>query len=1109
MKKPVFSYPHQPPKWLAEWPSKNEIDQDFSFGIRAYASKVGSREPIHALDWTDTTLELKIGRQKSTWRLQGGQWQISCTCGYRDEFCVHSYLAARLFFAVLKAEEWRTTSLKEEQSASSKVSTGGPHPTDNTASNSGSKKRDKAFLDDFPDSPLAQASVNNGFSTNSPARLEVEVDFHYAPGRVALRFYCFKNDQRNLFRLQSLYNLVTRLQHADRSKEVWSEDDYKFLTWVKKQIYRTPEWRSNLNLLKLSKSRFQNWLKVWQEHPGRFIERSSQKPLQTKPEKCSMRFKLFRDGEMIRVAAITTTESGEEYQFHELYKALLEGRHKAIMDGRILDFKPPVSWQILTDFFSRKNPGIPRDKLLDYLPAIIENRFDLLTGDILHRQNRSDCPICLSANADGGDILLGAIIGEAVIRPDTETPAGGLRMNKEKGLTLTLYQSPNLPAVRQLLQKLPLEPGDNDQYRLQGRVDNVSHFLSLWRGLPNEVEKKYSPILGSLLDTNTSPRPVINLRESSICIKVQLLWNINGAEVSDREMKLAIDHKKTVIRSAAGRWLAINPAAVAPIRQKFNAAGFGAADRLNLFSPDARHLLQELNKQETGYTLAPGAKPVYTKIINQPEPPRLSLPPELKDTFREYQKTGFSFLAERMSYQIGTILADDMGLGKTIQALALLQAMKNKAQNRTDPLPRENAENNQNTKGQLRALVICPASVTGVWLEEAEKFCPGLNCRLYSGEQNTRRYLLSEPTWDLIIINYSLLRNDISYFSKQRFDLTILDEAQRIKNPDTKTSHAVKSINTANRLALTGTPLENRLLDLWSIMDFLNPGFLSSREKFLAAYDNSSQGERLGRNIAPLMIRRTKSMVANELPPRISEVLRVEMGEEQRKLYNELRSQALEKAEQSESTMEILALLTRLRQACCDPRLLPPGIVPGENAETAASAKLETLMEMTEELLAENHSILVFSQFTSMLSLIEEKLCELNWPHYKITGSTPANQRSEIVRQFNQDPEPAIFLLSLKAAGTGLTLTKADYVFIYDPWWNPAVENQAIDRTHRIGQTKSVVAYRLVVANSIEENVVRQQQGKAELFEAVVSESTGEEAQVAKFTDADLRRLLS
>ena len=464
--------------------------------------------------------------------------------------------------------------------------------------------------------------------------------------------------------------------------------------------------------------------------------------------------------------------------------------------------------------------------------------------------------------------------------------------------------------------------------------------------------------------------------------------------------------------------------------------------------------------------------------------PEIDLPKGLRAELRPYQKTGLNFLAYAARFQLGALLADDMGLGKTVQALAWLQHLREE-------------------KSIGPALVICPASVVFNWEREATQFTPGLKVLLLTAGEHRHTLRQEIPTHDLIITNYALLRRDLAALQKFSFRAIILDEAQNIKNPDSMVARAAKALKADHKLALTGTPLENRLLDLWSIMEFVHAGYLPERSKFLEQYDRgASQPARalLSSRMRPVMLRRLKKQVAQDLPDRIEERLDCELTEGQRKFYlAELQRsrQALSTLEApgGQSRMHVLAALTRLRQICCHPML-------AGGKKNLGSGKTTALFDVLEPLYAGGHKVLVFSQFVEMLKILQSELEERGRPYFMLTGQT--TQRGEVVEAFHACKEPAVFLLSLKAAGTGLNLTSASYVVLYDPWWNPAVEAQAIDRTHRIGQDRTVIAYRLVTRGTVEEKIWRLQQSKAQLAQDVL----GEEGFTGSLTKADFDYLL-
>jgi SNF2 family DNA or RNA helicase len=472
--------------------------------------------------------------------------------------------------------------------------------------------------------------------------------------------------------------------------------------------------------------------------------------------------------------------------------------------------------------------------------------------------------------------------------------------------------------------------------------------------------------------------------------------------------------------------------------------------------------------------------------------PAVKVPPTFKGTLRGYQRTGVDFLAFASSLGLGAILADDMGLGKTIQALAWIAWLR--AQ---DP-----------EFGPV--LVVCPASVVHNWQREAERFTPTLAVARLTGAERRATLKREATRAHLWVTNYALMRRDIEELKTIEFGAVILDEAQNIKNPNTDVTRAARELKAKHRLALTGTPLENRALDLWSILSFASPGFLGSRRQFTARYDPVDAPPAVRRLLAarlrPVLLRRMKSVVAKELPPRSEERRDCELTPVQKKLYLEQveRARAILSAgmgdakKLNEDRFQILAILTRMRQICDHPALV--GAPKG-----AASGKFDALWELLEPLLAEGHKVLVFSQFVECLTLIGREMKERGIPHHFLTGKTNEKDREAVVQRFTEDPEASVFLVSLKAGGTGLNLTAASYVVLFDPWWNPAVEAQAIDRTHRIGQTRNVTAYRLLTRDTIEEKIWELQQKKATLAKEVL----GEEGFAKALTREDLDWLIS
>ena len=449
-------------------------------------------------------------------------------------------------------------------------------------------------------------------------------------------------------------------------------------------------------------------------------------------------------------------------------------------------------------------------------------------------------------------------------------------------------------------------------------------------------------------------------------------------------------------------------------------------------------------------------------------------PVSLQKTLRKYQRDGYRWLRTLDGYGMGGILADDMGLGKTVQVLSYLLAMTQNGQT-------------------LPSLIVCPASLVLNWAEECQKFTPELSCMVVDGDAAHRAELAeSWPAADLVVTSYDLLRRDEALYEGQEFYACILDEAQAIKNHTTQKYKAVCKVRSRVRFALTGTPVENRLGELWSIFSFLMPGYLPSYKSFCSRFEKPIVQEedqtavrRLNQLTGPFILRRMKSDVLKELPPKTENVYRIELEEEQRKLYLAAVVDAREKlqAAKPEDKMAVFAVLMRLREICCDPRLI------ADNWE-GGSAKLDACVELVSSAVEGGHRILLFSQFTSMLELLAKRLDAEGISHFTLQGSTPKPVRAELVRRFNGG-EVSVFLISLRAGGTGLNLTAADIVIHYDPWWNVAAQNQATDRAYRIGQQNPVQVYKLIAQDTIEEKIVELQQAKQSLADTVTGTADG------------------
>jgi len=529
-----------------------------------------------------------------------------------------------------------------------------------------------------------------------------------------------------------------------------------------------------------------------------------------------------------------------------------------------------------------------------------------------------------------------------------------------------------------------------------------------------------------------------------------------------------------------GSWLSEHaPRVLALLRAKEQRAG----DELPAWSlPDVAALCEALEQPPP-----PAFERLRALLGTAGELPDEPLPADLHATLRDYQRDGVRWLAFLRRAGLGGLLADDMGLGKTLQALCAVQG---------------------------RTLVVAPTSVLPNWAAEARRFRPSLRVCTYHGPGRTL-----DPTADLTLTTYALLRLDLEALSSVEWQTVVLDEAQAIKNPDSQVARAAFRLPGSFRVAMTGTPVENRLEDLWSQMAFANPGLLGGRSEFQEQYvrpiaaGQAARAAALRQRIRPFLLRRRKQEVARELPPRTDVVLYCELSPAERELYDAVRAAAQDDVAKrlgaGESVLAMLEALLRLRQAACHPALVPGGdktLAGRAKDEPAApartSAKLEVLRETLEECVAEEHKALVFSQWTSLLDRCEPVLESAGLPFIRLDGST--RDRGAVVERFQDPGGPPVMLISLRAGGTGLNLTAADHVFLLDPWWNPAVEDQAADRAHRIGQDRPVLVHRLVARDTVEERILALQEHKRALAETAV----GDASQAAAITREELLALL-
>lgn len=684
-------------------------------------------------------------------------------------------------------------------------------------------------------------------------------------------------------------------------------------------------------------------------------------------------------------------------------------------------------------------------------------------------------------------------------------------------ISLPSREHPFYDEIRELVQthRFKLEPG-NRKWWLRNRHLALNFLGEYW----GDLEEKYQAEFTANFKQRVGSLPEAKIKTEIVEERngYNLTVSINAGQASQQEISQSLNTGKHYIESGEKVFL-IKRSNLDKLNtvQKQLTGDFNAPLLHNgsYKIPYSRSLEIEEPLSE----LNPNFKPPATwqarsealKHLDKLAVPRLSK--QLDATLRPYQKTGVAWLHHLYTHNLGGILADEMGLGKTLQALALISSITGGS-----AAPRGNTNNisggaafsadalslSSVPKSNNPSLIVCPASLVENWRREAAKFTPHL--KVFTNHGSTRLKTPDDAqAYDLIITSYGTLIRDKKILAELNFTSVIADEAQHIKNRRTQNAKALTALQTNGRFLLTGTPIENSIQDLMSLLDFIMPGGWKPIPTGARGDERRWHERRILDQAAPYILRRTKDKVATELPEKIEQVLFMEMTGDQKKVYDATRKQAeaeisqLEKSGASEGAlrMKTLTQLLRLRQTCCDPRLLD------NTLEAKTSSKLNSFKELLEESIDGGHRILVFSQFVSLLSILKEELDSQEIPYCYIDGST-RNRMAEVDR-FNESDDIPIFLISLKAGGTGLNLTAADTVVHFDPWWNPAAEAQATDRAHRIGQTKVVTSYKLIVSDSVEEKVLELQTKKRKLLQDVFEAS---EAANAKVTLQDLKELI-
>jgi superfamily II DNA or RNA helicase len=914
----------------------------------------------------------------------------------------------------------------------------------------------------------------------TPARHQLGVQFHLFRPRTG---------EKNRT-LTEIIELTTRAAHE---QELFQPADWEFIQWLAEAHMGRSDGEPTLVLSHLE---LLNWLARWGQ--GTRLELADGGALEFHGQ----------------VAELTPhLENGDSELAFTHRLTLPKGETRSLGDVRFFSGRPPLALVGNVVYLLRNAPPASLLERLSNRPAVPVRK---LSHRLLKKLRKTN-----SEPGAGWDQLciVHAAVPQFIFELMEDTVRARLTARSERDQSMWVWNGhewqPNAPrqgdnGKPEILDDARLEPATQWLRRLDwftpepglwvGDANEIflGALATAWPNRPAEAEFLGNPAFHRLFLTPRRLRPRVVIKGSGIdWLSVSAEWEQEGLKLTAADLQRLQAATGRFVKLPDSGWVELDSAAVQTAHETMADLGVDGlipvAHKIGI--EQAAHLGEEELKT---FGDSPQAQAMRERLKDFSGTPETPLPESVKAELRPYQKEGFDFLCHLAQMKLGGILADDMGLGKTLQTLAWLAWLQE-----------------QNAKNPKPSLVICPASVLHNWRREANRFTPHLKVLVLESGAERHNLRKQIPQHDLIVTNYALLRRDLEGLQKFAFRAIILDEAQFIKNPAAQVTQSVKQLRADHLLALTGTPLENRLLDLWSIADFIQPGYLGSQEHFTQTYEprgaaadaeSAENAQRIARRrlsakLRPLLLRRLKQRVAKDLPDRIEQRCDCQLGEEQRKLYlaelRRSRDQVLQTVAEkglAQSKIHVLAALTRLRQICCHPQLV---------GNDAASGKTETLFELLDPLLAEGQKVLVFSQFVQVLKLLELECQQRQIKTHLLTGQT--KDRQEAVAAFQNDPNAAVFLLSLRAAGTGLNLTNASYVVLYDPWWNPAVEAQAIDRSHRIGQVNTVNAYRLIAPGTVEEKIWELQQSKAQ----TIADVLGEEGFARSLSRADLEYLFA
>lgn len=1087
-----IKHDNNPPQWMSDWPSKDALDARFLPGIIMLANRAYLRAQYLSLTFTPRCMHATIDSHHVTWRIDDGAWSCSCNCGSPVKECMHAYMAAHMFTVVCREMGWKTANSKPTQPRAVQTKQPAvPSATVTTPKQLEFSNLPPRFANAIPPTPVPKNTADTNASNVHRANLEVEVDFRTSKVNAVIRFFV---TEENVKRQQIIvsyiknqaYNLSNNLKDSLSRRIEWNDNDREFLCWLYPRMRKMSLPDLCRKEMTISREEMLEWLGYWENKQERFIDRYTGKKLKNLSVApiSKLHFRLFDHGHNVLIAAILTDSNGKDYHYSQLRKMISENPMGFLIAERLKAFKSPLPLENVDLHWRTGSMSFIKQAVCEQLPRLLEGHLELLDkSDFVDIAEEKIVHAAIFASADNWSFTLSV---KKVDEKDKEISIeSGISYGSGRFHVKPCRDNGDYNTILNVLKKMTADCNGsyyNGEYRIRANAENIGYLRNLWKSLPATVKKHPDKrIAGILCDIPCKASVELSFHEKNRFMSVSVQCRCGSTNISLSAMRQAAAANVSYVKSERGEWFAIDPDELSKAMLALSEYGLGddetimLMDHASAIAKKAKSMGMDIEDNSIGIA----SRLASATIQQKPE-----IPSALSGILRQYQQTGVKFLIERCVYGIGSILADDMGLGKTLQILAVI-----------------NSFHDFNEKNKIKVIVVSPASVIDVWLQQAARFCPNLKIIALRGEKSRRRQILIDNDYDILVTHYGLLRTDIAEIKKIEFDFAILDEAQAIKNANAQVSSAVRALHTGCRIALTGTPLENSISDLWSIMDFINPGFCGSREAFMEEFKDKLGRLRINRRLELTMLRRTKQLVAKELPPKTEEVISVEMPPEIRKLYNIELAKARMEAKNSGFT-GILSAITRLRRFCCAPEL-----VINNAEEKLTSPKLEFIVERISELIAGNHSILVFSQYTSLLDLLVPELDNNEIRHFMITGEVDVKKRAGIVDEFESCEQPSVFLLSLKAAGTGLTLTKADYVFLFDPWWNPAVENQAIDRTHRIGQDKPVFAYRLIVKDSIEEKVLQIVESKRQLFASVI-DNVSADGNDSHFSLEELKALL-